>query len=184
MKSTTPMKSAKQEIRERIEEIIHLRLVGAQQDHIRQYASDNGWGLSARQVEKYILRADRLPIAEQKMERKWMMGYHLARRDHLYGKAMDAGKLQTALNILNSDAKLRGLYPDKDTTRLRKMVKDQSRQIAELDDRLRDYQQHQSSPPEILQPAPEPIHLQYSRPVELVDRDAHTPGLPICTLAG
>ena len=178
------MKASRAEVAKRVKVVLDLRLGGAGRHEIRQYSATMGWGLKPRQVDEYIHRADVMLVEEQKTNRKMVFALHLARREYLYAKAVDAGKLQTALNILDSDAKLRGLYPNKDSKKLMMMVKDLSRKIDELSDRLRAYLQHQPSPPEMPQPAPEPIHLQYPEPVELVDQDAHTPGLPVPTLAG
>ncbi len=178
------MKASRAEVAKRVKVVLDLRLGGAGRHEIRQYSATMGWGLKPRQVDEYIHRADVMLVEEQKTNRKMVFALHLARRQYLYAKAVAAGKFQTALNILNSDAKLRGLYPNKDSKNLMMMVKDLSRRLDELNDRLRAYLQNQPSPPEMPQPAPEPIHLQYPQPVELVDQDAHPPSLPVRTLAG
>jgi hypothetical protein len=100
------MKASRAEVAKRVAVVLDLRLGGAGRHEILQYSATMGWALEPRQVAEYIHRADVMLVEEQKMNRKMVTALHLARRQYLYAKAVAAGKFQTALNILNSDAKL------------------------------------------------------------------------------
>jgi len=71
--------------------------------------------LSERQLRNYIRKADAVTIASVKEKRSKVIRRHLARREHMYGKAMNAGDIRTALAVAQDDAKLRNLYPPKRT---------------------------------------------------------------------
>src|SRR5687768_14689658 len=98
------------EVSRRVEEVLRIRLDGAQLHDIVQYASGKGWGVSDRQVPTYIQRADALLVERQDKSRRKVIALHLARRETLYARAVNAADYRTALAVLADDAKLRGLY--------------------------------------------------------------------------
>jgi len=53
----TPKKATNAVILQRVEEVLVIRLDGAQLHDIRRYASENSWGVSDRQLERYIEKA-------------------------------------------------------------------------------------------------------------------------------
>lgn len=105
-------------ILQRVEEVLAIRLDGAQLPNIRRYASENGWGVSDRQLERYIEKADKLLVEHR--QKKWsrMKALHLARRESLYARSLQAADYRTALAVLQDMAKLEELYLDERELRL------------------------------------------------------------------
>jgi hypothetical protein len=95
----------------RTEEVLRIRLDGAQFHDILQYAAEKGWGLEERQIRTYMSRADDLLVERLENDRKKLIASHHARRESLYARAVNAADYRTALSILMDEAKLRGLYP-------------------------------------------------------------------------
>ena len=72
-------KSDRAEIARRVEEVLRVRLDGAQFHDIVQYGSERGWNVSGRQIRKYIARADALLVERQDRSRTRVVARHLAR---------------------------------------------------------------------------------------------------------
>jgi hypothetical protein len=118
------MKATKAQVTARVEEILRIRLDGAEAWAIREYVREkqqeegSPWQLrpeekplSDSQLRRYQQRADAL-IAESCREgRKKALRRHLAQRRALYARAVNAGDLRAALAVLRDEAELRGLYP-------------------------------------------------------------------------
>jgi hypothetical protein len=109
----TLMKSTKKTVRQRVEEILSLRLLGANATDIRRHAEKKGWNVSDRQLQRYSAEADELLAASVERDRDRLMAYHFAARRALYARAMAAGDLSTARLVLRDEAELEGLYPPK-----------------------------------------------------------------------
>src|SRR5688500_8500806 len=109
-KAKTSPKADNAEVLRRVEEVLRIRLDGAQFHDIVQYAAEKGWGLKDRQIRTYIRRADALLVERQDTSRKRVIARHLAQRQALYARAVNAADYRTALAILADEAKLRGLY--------------------------------------------------------------------------
>jgi hypothetical protein len=112
----TPAKRPKKnatsaEVSLRVEEVLRIRLDGAQFHDVVQYASEKGWGVSDRQIGNYIRRADDLLVERQDKGRRRILARHFAQRSALYARAINAADYRTALTVLQDEAKLRGLYP-------------------------------------------------------------------------
>ena len=105
-------KSSVAEVALRVEEVLRIRLDGAQYHDVVQYAAEKGWGLKERQVATYIRRADDLLVERQDKSRKRAIARHLARREALFARCVNAADYRTALAVLTDLAKLQGLYPD------------------------------------------------------------------------
>src|SRR5262245_46650457 len=131
-------KSDKAEIARRVEEVLRIRLDGAQFHDIVQHGSEKGWGVTDRQIRKYIARADELLVERQDKSRKKVIARHLAQRMALFARAVNAADYRTALAILADEAKLRGLYPEKEIKELVKLAAAQGVRIEELERRLAD----------------------------------------------
>lgn len=128
-------KSDKAEIARRIEEVLRIRLDGAQFHDIVQFGSEQGWNVTGRQIRKYIARADALLVERQDKSRKKVIARHLAQRTALYARAVNAADYRTALAVLTDEAKLRGLYPDREARELLKLLAAQTARIEELERR-------------------------------------------------
>jgi hypothetical protein len=117
------MKPTKATVQQRVEEIYLIRLQGAGGVDIRQHVaqkeaageppwtiSEGGRPLSERSLWRYIGRADQL-IAESCREgRKRRLQRHLSQRRFLYGLAVSQADTRAALSVLDSEAKLLGLF--------------------------------------------------------------------------
>jgi hypothetical protein len=107
------MKSTKAEILQRVEAVFRLRLGGAEFSDIREYAiaPEQNWNVSDSQLWRYIRAADQLVKERFDARAQHLLNRHILQRRQLYAHAMGAGDYSTALRILDSEAKLEGLFP-------------------------------------------------------------------------
>jgi hypothetical protein len=109
--------------RRRQQEVLRIRLDGAEFWDVREYAREKGkeqgsaWELSPDskplsdgQLWRYIGRADRMITESCRATRKKLLRRHLAQRRNLYAKAVSQGDVRAALAVLTDEAKLIGLY--------------------------------------------------------------------------
>ncbi len=112
----------------RVEEVLRIRLDGAEFWDVREYAREkekeegSAWELpegekplSDGQLWRYIAKADELVKASCLSSRKKLLRRHLAQRRNLYAKSVSAGDTRAALAVLDSEARLLDLFPNKDT---------------------------------------------------------------------
>jgi len=130
---STVKKSDRTTVSQRIEEVLRIRLDGAQFHDIVQYAAEKEWGVNDRQLRNYIQRADELLVERQDKSRKKVVARHLAQRQSLYARAVNAADYRTALAILDSEAKLRGLYPTANVADLLKLAVAQEERVRKLE---------------------------------------------------
>jgi hypothetical protein len=127
---------------------VRIRLDGAKEwdvsEYVREQEQTDGspWNLaedetplSERQIRRYIEKADRLIDESTRESRKRALRRHLARREAMYAKAMNAGDIRTALAVAQDEAKLRGLYPAEKLTIKGKVKADLT--VVELTDEQR-----------------------------------------------
>ncbi len=128
MKGKKKPKASKATVLLRLLEIVRIRLDGAKLWDVCEYVRekeqeddspwklpDDGKPLSQSQIARYVQKADDT-IAESTRERRRQSRVkNLARREHMYARAMNAGDIRTALAVAQDEAKLRGLYPAKKT---------------------------------------------------------------------
>jgi hypothetical protein len=120
------MKATKAQIQARVEEVLRIRLDGAEFWDVREYAREQeqqagspwqlppgGKPLSDGQLWRYIARADRMIAEGCRASRKKLLRRHLAQRRNLFAKAVSAGDYRTALAVARDEAELLGLYPAK-----------------------------------------------------------------------
>ena len=132
-------KSDAAEVAKRVEEVLRIRLDGAQLHDVVQYASEKGWAISARQVSTYIRRADELLVERQDRNRRRLVARHVAQRESLFARAVNAADLRTALAVADSLAKLQGLNTDaRDLKELARLAASQGARLVELEKRLED----------------------------------------------
>src|SRR5437868_5416339 len=111
------MKATKTEVRQRVDEILRIRLDGAEFWDVLQYITEKqaafaapwaipegGKPLSERTVWWYIQQADRRVAESCKEGRKRALRRHLAQRRSLYARAVNTGDLSTALRVLTDEA--------------------------------------------------------------------------------
>lgn len=109
---TLSIKADNAEIAQRVEEVLRIRLDGAQLHDILHYAAEKAWGVEERQLRTYMQRADELLVERLESDRRKLIARHIAQREALFARAVNAADYRTALAILTDEAKLRGLYPD------------------------------------------------------------------------
>ena len=73
-------------------------------------ASEN-WGISSRQVTRYIKHCYDLWHKDFEKKRKRNLDYHLAKRADLYKQAYSKKQWNICLEIIRDEAKLAGIYP-------------------------------------------------------------------------
>jgi hypothetical protein len=106
------MKSDKATKNKRVEEVLTLRLMGAEFWEIRQYASEQEppWNLSDRQLYRYIADGDELLARTLETDRKKLLNRHVAQRRTLFARAMAVSDYATARAVLKDEAELLHLY--------------------------------------------------------------------------
>lgn len=139
------MKAGKARITQRVEEILRIRLDGAEFWDIRQYVRekeaageepwdlpDGGKPISDSQLWRYMRRADLLVRESCAVARKQLLRDHLAKRRALYARAVNAGDFRTALAVLRDLAEMQRLYPDP-AEDVRKDVEELKKQLEEAE---------------------------------------------------
>jgi hypothetical protein len=120
------MTATKAEIQKRVEEIADLRLLGATSTNIRHYAVEQGWGVSERNVYRYMTEADKLIARSVDKNRSKLLAFHHASRRALYARCMAVSDYGTAARVLKDEAELLALYPAKEMQVKSKINKDGS----------------------------------------------------------
>lgn len=121
----------------RVQEVLRLRLDGAQYHDVVQYAAEKGWDLKERQIRLYMARADDLVVERQERKRRRIVAQHLARREALYARCVAAASYRDALACLTDLAKLQGLYATgRDLKDLLTLAAAQAGRLRELEARL------------------------------------------------
>jgi hypothetical protein len=105
------MRATKAEVNKRVEELLAIRLAGAEFWDVKQYAAEKEWRVSERQLWSYIHKSDRLLAETLDKDRDRLINRHLAQRQTLFARAMQVSDYRTALAILKDEAELFGLYP-------------------------------------------------------------------------
>ena len=105
------MKSTQATVRQRVDEVYRIRLLGAEFPDIRQHASEQGWGVSDRQLWRYVAQGDRLLAETREKDRDKLLNRHVAQRRVVYARAMSVSDFRTALAALKDEGQLLGLYP-------------------------------------------------------------------------
>ena len=105
------MKSTQATVRQRVEEVLTIRLLGAEFTDIRQHASGQGWDVSDRQLWRYVAQGDKLLAQTLEKDREKLFNRHVAQRRALYARAMSVSDFRTALAALKDEGHLLGLYP-------------------------------------------------------------------------
>jgi hypothetical protein len=75
------------------------------------HLADGETPLSYSQIRRYANRAEKVIQDTARTSRKRLLRSHVARRNHLYAKAVNQGDLRAAAGILKDLGELQGLYP-------------------------------------------------------------------------
>lgn len=142
-KKPKPAKSEAAAVALRVEDVLRIRLDGAQFHDVVQYAAENGWAVHDRQIRTYIQRADALLVERQDRNRRRLIARHIAQRESLFARAVNAADLRTALAVADSLAKLQGLFTDpRDVKELARLAASQGARLVELEKRLEADRRH------------------------------------------
>jgi hypothetical protein len=144
MRATDPI------IRQRREDVLRMRLDGAEGWDVRQYVAeqekagrppwkveDGGKPLSERQIRRYVEAADKLIEESCRTSRKKALRRHLAQRRMLFARAVSKGDERVALAVLADLARLQGLYPSEDEA-LRREAEALRKQLVQLKEARRE----------------------------------------------
>lgn len=131
-----PGKADAAEVARRVEEVLRIRLDGAQYHDVVQYAAEKHWDLKERQLREYMARADDLLVRRQEKSRKRLIARRVAQREALYARCVNAADHRTALAVLSDLDKLQGLYPEKELKDLVKLAAAQAERLRQLEARL------------------------------------------------
>jgi hypothetical protein len=111
------MKSTQATVRQRVEEVLELRLAGATLRNIRHYANapdpQSGrvpWNVSDSQLWRYIRAADDLLAAEREEDRDKLLNRHIAQRRALFARCLAVNDYRAALACVEAEARLQGLH--------------------------------------------------------------------------
>lgn len=121
------------EMAKRVEEVLRIRLDGAQYHDVVPFAAEKGWDLKERQVREYMHKADELLVERLDKKRKPVIARHIAQRQALFARAVNNADLRTALAILDSECKLRGLFPEAGVKDLLKLVASQEERLRKME---------------------------------------------------
>jgi hypothetical protein len=122
---------------ERVEEVARLRLDGLQVGDLITYGQEQGWNLDESQASELVDRADELIYRRRDKKRPRAIALQIAQRKALYARSVNAGDHATAARILDSIAKLQGLYDQhKDRADLLRLIVAQQAKIQQLQARL------------------------------------------------
>jgi hypothetical protein len=105
--------------RQRVAEILNLRLNGAEFHDLRAHADEAGWKnslgepLSDRTLWRYSEAAEALAEKHFSADRDRLFRRHVLQRRALYARAMADGDYRTALAVAKDEAELQGLYAPK-----------------------------------------------------------------------
>lgn len=106
-------RTSRAEVAQRVAAVLKLRLAGAQLWDLRSASQKSGWGVSDRQIYRYIEAADRLIEESTEHDRDKLLRHHLAVRRNLFARAINDGAIGTALAIARDECELLGLYAHK-----------------------------------------------------------------------
>jgi hypothetical protein len=108
------MRATKAIVRQRVEQVLQLRLLAAEFLDIRQYASaqDPPWNVSDRQLWRYIAAADELLVEMLDTNRDRLFARHVGMRRALFARAMSVSDYRTAATVLKDEAGLLRLYDE------------------------------------------------------------------------
>jgi hypothetical protein len=119
-------KADKALVQRRVDDLLRIRLDGAQWWDIREFVREkeqeqgSAWflaegeePLSDSQIRRYQQKADKLVYESHERSRRKLFRRHLAQRRNLFARAATSGELSVALAVLKDEAELLGLYPPK-----------------------------------------------------------------------
>jgi hypothetical protein len=122
---------------DRITEVLRIRLDGAQLHDVVDYFAEKKQTITETEAEDLIRQADDLLVQRRDRKRSRVITRHIAQRETLYARAVNAADYRTAASILNDIARLQGLYDrHKDRGDMLRLIAAQHTRIQQLEARL------------------------------------------------
>lgn len=100
-------------MQKRVEEVLNMRLYGAQFHDIVNHSREQNWNVSETQIWRYIRAANELLANEMEEKRPELIRRHQAQVQRIFMKAFKSGDLRVALDCLKEEAELFGLNTPK-----------------------------------------------------------------------
>jgi hypothetical protein len=108
-------RSTKDKVRQRVEQVLQMRLAGAQFADLRTFARENKWRLSDGQLRRYLRKTDALLAQTLEKDREKLINLQLAKLGALYARTVDTGDYRTARVLLKDEREVLGLCPPRKT---------------------------------------------------------------------
>jgi hypothetical protein len=108
-------KSTQAVVQQRVEEVLQIRLLGAEFADVRQHAQEKKWKVGDRQLWRYIEESDALLARTLEKDCDKPLARHVAQRRALFARCMAVSDYSNARAVLKDEAELLGLYPAKRT---------------------------------------------------------------------
>ena len=125
------------EVAARVAEILEIRLDGVEFSDVVSFCKEKGFNVSERQCGRYLEAADKLIVERCERSRKKLLTRHIAQRQKLFARCVNAASHRDALAVLADLAKLQGLYPSEhDLKALAKQQAEQNQKVKDLENRL------------------------------------------------
>jgi hypothetical protein len=102
--------SNKAETEQRVNDVYQCLVLRQSRSQILRFVAKKWGETPSRTVDYYIKKARDLLLQELSGDRKALLSEHIATRNQLFQKAYTEKRYQTALNVLDSTAKLQGLF--------------------------------------------------------------------------
>ena len=129
----------------RVAELVRVILDGAQSfdlvEFVREqekepascwFVAEGEKPLSYAMIRRYAVRAEEVIFKSIRTTPKRRLRLHLAKRRNLYAKSVSAGDYRSALAILDSEAKLEGLYAVVELDALARRIVELRQKVEEL----------------------------------------------------
>ena len=105
------MKSTQTTVKQRVEEVLEIRLMGAEFADIVRHAAAQGWNCGERQLWNYVHKGDEILAKTLERDRTKLVNRHIAQRRALFARCMAVSDYSNARGVLKDEAELLGLYP-------------------------------------------------------------------------
>jgi hypothetical protein len=89
--------------------------LGAEFQDLCHHASEQQWGVSDRQLWRYIAAGDKMLAETLERDREKIINRHIAQRRALFARCMSVSDYRTGLATLRDEGELLNIYPPRKT---------------------------------------------------------------------
>jgi hypothetical protein len=97
--------------RQRVAEMVRLRIQGESVAKCFQFAENQGWDVTQRSLYSYVERADKLIAKQVERRQTQLIAWGVNQRNKAVDMALEHRQFEVALKIMQDREKLLGLYP-------------------------------------------------------------------------